>query len=418
MEASEVDSSVPSTRKRSHHGRNFQGAKRLKASSGDEELSLRGGSGRSGRRPDARRPGVLRPPTDDEWEALMATEVMTGVDNLRNPRTEPDLPSLEDTKGERGGDRDSRYRGSEINPIPINLPSSTTSRSTPAKSAQDSTGRPSKAASTTTPAKSTSSLSRAISTAASGQATSSRPTQVTPTQATPKQVQFSSDDFDVSTPFPARLGQSSYLDDSNTTGHTDRPEYLEYAFGGSNPMPYDQWRDIQDISEGKQLPAQLQDPSGASTSPAVAEEGAGGGNGSSPPPRGRDPSLPSSPGRPSSTFTEDEEILQKWTALETMIEQYVEECIAEVMPDDIDTIENSPYEVFRYLAGDNLAYMMCRNPVYSPYLFQMSIWNYLLSTLFARGSSTWAVDMDKSTNPPTLGQGSGLGLATDYATGK
>lgn len=101
-----------------------------------------------------------------------------------------------------------------------------------------------------------------------------------------------------------------------------------------------------------------------------------------------------------------------------MIEQYVEECIAWAMPENIDIIDNSPYEVFRYLAGDDHAYMMCRNPDYSPYLFQITIWNYLLSTLFSRGSSTWAADMDKSTDPPTLGQGSGLGLATDYATGK
>lgn len=146
-----------------------------------------------------------------------------------------------------------------------------------------------------------------------------------------------------------------------------------------------------------------------------------------------------------SDFTTDEEILHKWTDLETLIEQYVQECIVDKMPKDDELIDNDYdddddhnrlFEAFRHLVGhkdgrdvageeggadDSMAHAMCQNATYAPYLFQITIWKYLIDALIARGNHNWAVDLDMGIHNgwrPTRGPGAGLGISTDGLTSK
>lgn len=452
------ESGGPPARKRSNEARDDPDGKRLKtSSSGESKFSLRGGSG-------SPPPGVLGSPTDEEWEGLLATGVMTGVGDLSGPLpssspgpSSSGMPSLIEISEPalRGNDRGSTFRGSQVDPIPINLPTST-----PVKS-------------TASPANSTSTPANKVSRPRSSnttQPTSTRPTtQVasTPANASPGQAHPFSDDFDASTPFPAGVRNANpYTVRGSTESFSDLDEHLACRYAASSSLlSYSEWRNAQARPADSPQPQQPQDVSGASTSPAGAaagtcagagggggdpgddgsdsdrddENAGGGGNNRGPPSthprRFRDSSPRSSPGgrRRYSDFTTDQEILQKWKALEILVEQYVEEVIAEEMPEDVDSIANSLFEIFRYFVGnkdrqladsdqarrnadDYLTNDMCQNATYSPYLFQITIWNFLLSALFSRGNHHWAVDLDKEIQPATLGQGCGLGIATDAAT--
>lgn len=425
-----------STRKRSNEGRDDQDGKRLKTSSGDSEMSLRGGSGGPSKAPSEPKRGVVRPPNDEEWAELVETGVMTGVDDLSNTGSNSTMPSLLEIEtaepSDRDDDRGSTYLGAQVDPIPINLSSSPSAKSTLAKSAQPSTSRPSKTSSAASPAKDTSTTTKSVTKAPPTQPTSTRRTKATaPADTTPKQVRFLLDDFDASTPFASGM-ESSFLAYGSSMGFTDMSEYIQYASATPNPASYLQWKEIQDRFNDPDMPVPYLGGLNNETSPVGAGSDAGGGDPgedgsdssslSDPPNEGADGDgnggrRPPSPGPPSD-FTDDQEILRRWSRLENTIEQYVEECITEAMPEDVDAIENSPFAVFRYLAGDNISYEMCQSPTYSPYLFQITIWNFLLRSLFTRGSAAWGADFKNSADCPTIGQGSGLGLATDQVTGE
>lgn len=410
-----------STRKRDREDQDDQAGRRPKSPPGDSDLSLRGGSGRHAEQPAEPRRGVARGPTDAEWEEIKEALIEGGLmpegaeesdfyqeddlDDLDDLDSEPELSSLPDPNTRGDGERDDMHRGTPVAPIPINLPSNTPAKSTPTNPTRSSaTARP-------TPTS----------------AIRARPTQATATTtATPKQAKNYPSDFDESTPFDTSMSFDTSLpfdestpnpraasrDDStaqrqNTSAaSTSRPATKVSAGGGGDPGD-DDGDDVDDDTGNDDTPNQ----------------GAGGGNGNggrpprTPPRPYRDPNPPQGP---SSNFTSDREILAKFRKLEELIEDYVLECVADVMSDDVRTVRNSPWEVFRTLAGDEESYSMCRNPTYSPYLFQITIWNYLLKTLLTRGSSTWAADIRRGiqSGNSILGQGCGLGLATDYATGK
>lgn len=357
-----------SVRKRSSDDGDDQDGKRLKSSSGGSEVALRGGAGDSSKAPNVNKRGVARPPTDEEWAELVATGVILGIDDLNSPTPDSETSSLLDIEigDPLVGDDDegSTYLGEQVDPIPIKLSANPSTRATPKK------------------------------------------TSKYPTDTTPKQARFDDPaDFDPLTPFSSGM-ESSFLAYGDYMGFTDMSEYIEYASEAPNPVTYVEWKVIQDRFDDPDMPVPYLGGSDSEASP-VSEEGAGDdGNG------GHHPPSPSPP----SEFTEDHEILQRWMRLETTIEQYVEECITEAMPEEIDLIHNSPYTVFRYLAGDDISYEMCQSPRYSPYLFQITIWNFLLRNLFSRGSTAWGADFKSNADRPTMGQGSGLGLATDQVT--
>lgn len=235
--------------------------------------------------------------------------------------------------------------------------------------------------------------------------------------ATPKRSSshdpFSDDEFDESTPPAASKERHKHA--TPTSGFADMNEYIDYANNTSHALSYVEWKDNQE-KFGKRVMAGPDPQDASSAAPARTKSGVGRKANPQPPPRRESSSPAPLAERPSSPFTQDQEILQKWTALENLIEQYVLECIADKILFSTPVDDNSPYHVFRHLVGDDNAYYMCANPAYSSYLFQITIWNYLLKTLLSRGSSTWAVDLNKDREPPTLGQGCGLGLAIDYIT--
>lgn len=451
--------------KRGYDGSGWQSSKRTRKSDDDDDddnnegpYSLRGGSGRPVVTPVPIR-GRTRPMTDEQWDKFRSLlDVSDSENNTPCPQTaQQGIPQntgalSQTTKGQgqavvgaaaaasagvkadpagqgvahnilhnpvlnrsvhtpatKGSRTRNFFKGNPVAPIPFNLP-------TPAAQtgSQTSAARPSQA-------------NAPVSTGAGAvppNTTSPFSNPFTPTpqgwlQIDPAENQFQSPPISASVVKAQLTGSIASVISRTAAAAVPVP-----AAG----VPTGQSTQQSQYQRGQPGNAPLAGVGSGGNDPGPGGDSSSDGGSDSPsnrraPPRGlqgRGRSNPTgSPGGSSAAFTNDKTILEHWQRLEDHISQFVEECLVDRMPDDIDTLDNGPFEIFQGLAGKDEAYAMCTNPAYAPYLFQATVWNFFLKTLLAQGSGKWAADFDNRTNPSGQDdQGYSLAMDIDVVTGE